>query len=563
MKKILLVGNPNVGKSVIFSRLTGVDVISSNYPGTTIEFTMGNLKAGEERCQIIDVPGIYSLEATSKAEEVAVEMLEGGDVIIDILDSTNLERNLNLTLMLIKKKIPMMVILNFWDEIKHIGISIDGTRLEEILGVPVMPVCAVTGEGIKNAVSRIREAKVSAYDFTDKNRWKAIGEIIEKTQKVEHKHHTLLERLSDITVRPLTGIPAAATIMYLVFEAVRLLGEGIINRLMDPFFNNVYMPVVLKVAGMTGAGFIREFLVGKTPEVMKSFGILTTGLYIPFVVVLPYILSFYLVLSFLEDFGYLPRLAVLLDNIFHKLGLHGYSSIPVILGLGCKVPAILSVRILETQREKIIATVLLLMSAPCMPQTAMILSLGMRYGIKTAASIFAILIVVSVASCMVLNRIMKGETPELFVEIPPYRLPKLTVILKKLWLRIKGFLMEAVPIIILGVGIVNVFDLLGIMGYFTKLMQAPFARLFGLPGELASVALLGFLRKDMSIALLAPFSLTSAQFVKAGVFLALYLPCLATFFTMAREMGWMSAVKITVWMLAATSLVMVILNVVL
>ncbi len=150
MRKILLMGNPNVGKSVIFSRLTGVNVIASNYPGTTVEFIKGYMKLGEEKVEVIDVPGTYSLEATSKAEEVAVEMIrQGGDIIINVIDSTNLERNLNLTLQLLKRDIPFIVALNFWDETKHRGISIDVQELEKILGVPVVTTCGRTGEGIK------------------------------------------------------------------------------------------------------------------------------------------------------------------------------------------------------------------------------------------------------------------------------------------------------------------------------------------------------------------------------------------------------------------------------
>ncbi|MDD5686480.1 MAG: fused ferrous iron transport protein A/B [Elusimicrobia bacterium] len=545
MKKILLIGNPNVGKSVVFSRLTGIDVISSNYPGTTVEFIKGYLRHKDEHYEIIDVPGTYSLEPTAKAEEVAIEMLDdGGDIIVNIIDSTNLERNLNLTLQLLKKKIPMIILLNFWDETKHKGISIDHNKLEEILGVPVIPLCAVTGEGITNTVDRLDAAKVSEFSYDSNEIWQKIGEIIKAVQTLTHKHHTIFDTLSDISIKPLTGIPFALIILFLTFMVVRFIGEGLINYLLDPLFNRIYYPLIIKIAGYIPLDIIRMLLIGKTPVVMESFGFLTTGIYIPFVVVLPYIFSFYFVLSILEDFGYLPRVAVLFDTVFHKLGMHGYSSVPILLGLGCKVPALLATRILESKREKIITIILILMSAPCMPQTAMIFSLGTKYGIKTVLLIFSILLMVAVLTSFILNRILKGEVPELFVEIPPYRIPMLATLSKKLQIRIKGFIKEAIPMIILGIIIINIFDLLGIIDFISKILGKHLMIFLNLPEKIAAVMILGFLRKDVSIAMLAPFNLDSKQFIISSIFLVLYLPCVASFFTLKKEMGFRTTILI-------------------
>jgi ferrous iron transport protein B len=158
MMHILLVGNPNVGKSALFSRLTGTHIIASNYPGTTVEFTKGYLKLGEERAELIDVPGNYTLEPTSKAEEVAVEMLKEGDLVINVVDATNLERNLNLTLQLLERQTPVIVALNMWDDTKHRGINVDVAKLEELLGVPVVPTVGITGQGIRELVRRLPEA---------------------------------------------------------------------------------------------------------------------------------------------------------------------------------------------------------------------------------------------------------------------------------------------------------------------------------------------------------------------------------------------------------------------
>ncbi|OGS39387.1 MAG: ferrous iron transporter B [Elusimicrobia bacterium RIFOXYD2_FULL_34_30] len=563
MKKILLVGNPNVGKSAIFSHLTGIDIMTANYPGTTVEFTKGFLKIGNEKCEIIDIPGTYTLEPTSKAEEVAVEMLKEGDIIINVLDSTNLERNLNLTLQLLLQKKPIILVLNFWDETKHTGITINAKKLEEILHIPVIPTCAITGEGLLEIVSNINEAKISNFEYDTNERWHIIGNIIEETQKVTHKHHTLLDRLSDITIKPVTGIPSAIFILIAAFVIVRFIGEGLINYLLDPFFNKFYLPYIIKLYDITPSLFLKNIVFGKTLVAMESFGVLTTGIYIPFVVVLPYILSFYIVLSLLEDLGYLPRLAVLLDSTFHHFGLHGYSSIPILLGLGCKVPALLSIRILENEREKILTTILILMSAPCMPQTAMIMSLGVKYGLKAVILIFLIIILIAIITSSILNKIMKGEVSELFVEIPPYRIPKFNVLSKKVWIRMKNFFSEAVPLIILGVLIINIMDILHITDFISNKIGGFIINFMGLPEKTISVMLLGFLRKDVSIAMLSPFSLSTKQFIIACIFMVLYLPCIASFFVLIKEMGIKSTLKIVSLILLIAIFAAALLNAVL
>jgi ferrous iron transport protein B len=277
-------------------------------------------------------------------------------------------------------------------------------------------------------------------------------------------------------------------------------------------------------------------------------------------VVLPYLFAFYLVLSFLEDWGYLPRLAVLLDSMFHRLGLHGYSSIPIILGLGCKVPAMLATRVLETRREKLIATSLIMMSAPCMPQTAMIVSLVMPHGVRYVALIFGILVFIAVLTSFFLNRLLKGETPELFVEIPPYRIPRPSILAKKVWLRLKSFILEAIPLIFLGIGVIGILEQFNVINAASVIFGAPLEYVLGLPSRTAIVMVSGFLRKDVSIALLEPYNLGPEQLVIACVFLVLYLPCCATFFTMIREMGWRDAWRLLVILLGSGFLVGGVLN---
>ncbi|MFA5033755.1 MAG: ferrous iron transporter B [bacterium] len=565
MKKILLVGNPNVGKSALFSRLTGIDVITSNYPGTTVGFTKGYLTISGEKIEIIDIPGVYTLEPNSKVEEVAIDMLNKGcDVLINVVDATSLERNLNLTLQLLKYNIPVIIALNFWDETRHFGVSIDMKELEKVLGVPVIPTCAITGEGIKELINRFPEAKVKGYEYKLEEKWKEIGNIVNRVQKLSHRHHTFLDKIEEVSTHPLTGIPFALVVLVVTFLIVRFVGEGLINYILDPIFKNFYHPAIINIVDkILPFEFLRNLLLGTTSEVMESFGLLTTGIYIPLVIVLPYMFSFYLMLSFLEDTGYLPRVAVLLDSLLHKIGLHGYGAIPVLLGFGCKVPAMLSTRLLETNREKIIATALILMIAPCMPQTAMIISLVAPYGIKYLLLIFLILCLIAVLTGFFLNKILKGETPELFVEIPPYRVPYMPMVMKKLWIRLKAFILEAMPLIIVGIFIVGILDSLGVTSFIANFLGKPILSILGLPKETISVMLLGVLRKDVSIALLAPYHLSIKQLMIASIFMVLYLPCIATFFTMSRELGIKNTLKIVFIMFFTSIILGALLNLIL
>ncbi|MCJ7743217.1 MAG: 50S ribosome-binding GTPase, partial [Dehalococcoidales bacterium] len=293
--KILLMGNPNVGKSVLFSRLTGVRVIASNYPGTTVGYTRGYMKLGDNIAEVIDVPGTYTLEATSEAEQIASQMLSTGDLAINVVDATNLERNLYLTLQLLEQKIPVIVALNMWDDTEHRGIHIELNKLRELLGVPIIPTVAVTGQGIRGLVESIPQANSPDMPArTDDERWATIGNIVSQVQRITHRHHTWLERLADASVRPLSGTIIALVVLAGAFFIIRLVGEGLITYALAPFFNNLWAPVMLRLSNLLGgAGLLHDILVGKISggqiDFLASFGLLTTGLYIEFAVVLPYL----------------------------------------------------------------------------------------------------------------------------------------------------------------------------------------------------------------------------------------------------------------------------------
>ena len=568
---ILLMGNPNVGKSVVFNRITGANVIASNYAGTTVEFTKGSMKLGDKRAELIDVPGTYTLEPTCKAEEIAVKMLNertDRDVVINVVESTNLERSLNLTLQLLKHKVPVVVALNFWDETKHKGISIDYKKLEEILGVPCVPICAVTGEGINHLVEKIKEAKPSGYEYEDNERWQKIGGIVDEVQKVTHRHHTWLERLGDASVKPLTGIPIAVVVMLLAFKVIRFIGEGLIGYVGEPVFEKLWAPVMMKLSALMGSGgFLHDLVIGQLIDgeidFGQSFGLLTTGLFIPIGAVLPYVFAFYVVLSFLEDLGFIPRLAVMVDTLMHKLGLHGFAIVPMLLGLGCNVPGALATRILETRRERFISATILSIAVPCAALQAMVVGLVGEHGLGYLAIIYGTLLAVWVLLGVIFNKTVKGESPEIFLEIPPYRIPYMRSLAKKIWIRIKWFLKEAVPFVLLGVLIVNLLYTFGIIQFVGKITAPVVTHVLGLPQEAVGALIVGFLRKDVAVGMLIPLGLTIKQLVIASVVLAMYFPCVATFTTLVKELGVVDMLKSATIMIVSSLIVGGLLNLIL
>lgn len=566
--KILLMGNPNVGKSAFFSRLTGVHVVTFDYPGTTVEFIEGKMHLKEKDVKIINVPGVYTLEPISKTEEVACKILQEGDAIINVVDSTNLGRSLNLTLQLIKKKIPLVLALNLWDEAKHTGIKIDIEKLQQILGVPCVSTCAISGEGFKELTSKILSAKISKYEYEEKEKWHEIGNIIDEVETITHRHHTFKEQLADASIFPTTGILMAIIVLFATFQVIRFIGEGLIKYALRPFFENLWAPLMLRISGLIGShGFIHDVLIGKLTDgkidFEGSFGLLTTGLFVPIGAVFPYVFAFYLILSFLEDSGYLPRLAILVDNIMHRLGLHGMAIIPMILGLGCNVSGALSTRIMESERERFIVATLMSVTIPCMVQTAMLFGLMGKHGAVGLGVVFATLFVVWIILGVLLNKVIKGESREIFLEIPPYRFPCFSLLAKKVWMRIIWFVKEAVPWVMVGVFIVNMLYYFEIINLISKYTAPLVSGVLGLPREAVGALFLGIFRKDVAVGMLIPLQLTFSQLVVASVVLIMYFPCVTTFITLVRELGIMAMLKSAAIMIVSALLVGGILNIIL
>lgn len=565
-KKILLMGNPNVGKSAIFSRMTGARVTISNYPGTTIGFTQGNLRLSDEEAVLIDVPGIYNLKPASRADEVAVDMLGEGDMVINVVDATNLERNLYLSLELRERGIPMMIVLNMWDETRHKGIEIDVKELERELGVPVVTACGLTGEGIRELMLRLPELGKGPEPLpVREDKWSELGRIVASCQTLHHHDHTFLESIEDLTTHPATGMPIAGLVIYVSFVIVRGIGEGLIQYVFDPLFEKLWRPAMSFLSSFLGSGgFIHNILVGQLIngeiDFTASFGLLTTGFYVPIAAVFPYIIGFYLVLSVLEDLGYLPRLATQVDNLMHRLGLHGYAIVPFILGLGCNVPGAMALRLLENRREKFIAATLMAIAVPCMAQIAMIIGVVGERGGEYVALIFGILLTLLISKGIIMNRFMKGSSPEILWEIPPYRLPSMRAIVKKLGYRVRSFLKEAVPMVLAGVLVVNVLYMAGVIDMLAGIFAPVLSGLWGLPPETIPSLLIGFLRKDVAVGMLEPLDLTTKQLVISSTILAIYFPCAATFIIMVRELGAKDMLRAAVIMVFTTIIVGTLLN---
>lgn len=565
-RTIVLVGNPNVGKSVIFSQLTGTRVVISNYPGTTVEYTRGRLQRDGQTWEVLDAPGTYSLEPSCRAEAVTAGLVNSANVVVNVLDATNLERNLYLTSQLLERGVPLIVVLNLVDEAAQKGIKINLPRLEKMLGVPVIPTVAISGKGLPELVAALSHARRGGGKLRSPDeRWIWIGSIVERVQRVTKRRRTWLEMLELASIRPLTGIPIAIAGLYLAFKVIIGCGD-LLEELLEKFiFEPFYLPLLQFFSRYLGeSGFWHDLFIGTLYEgqihLEESMGLLSTGVYVVFGIVLPYLFMFYLALGFLEDCGYLPRLAVMSDRMMHRLGLHGFAVIPMFLGFGCNVPAVLAARNLESRRERLIVGTMLAVSIPCAAQMSMVIGLVGRYGGAYLGVIFGMLFLIWTTIGLLLDRFLPGYTPSMIVEIPPYRWPNLKAQFQKLEMRLKHYFTEALPFIFAGILLINLLHLAGVVALLARVLAPLFQGLFGLPSEAVSAVMIGFLRKDVAVAMLVPLGLTARQFVVGAIVLATYFPCAATFIVLVRELGIKDMAIATAMMLLFSTTAGTVLN---
>lgn len=611
--KVVLVGNPNVGKSVLFNALTGVYVTVSNYPGTSVEVARGSASFEGEQWEVIDTPGMYSIHTITEEERVAREILlhETPDVVLHVLDARNLERMLPMTMQLIEAGLPTVLVVNILDEAERMGLSINLELLQKKLGIPVIGAATARKRGIAEIRSAIRSYSVNSnpplFPYSPRLEHD-ISEVVQMMQGdyilsrralallllqgdeeiqelVRHREGdgyaplleivreiaferresfhldlsmermervrelladvfiepsrrvvTLSERISKLSVQPLTGVPLLLIVLYVgLYQFVGVFGAGtVVDFLEKKLFEGIFNPWIIEVVqGIIPWQIIQELFVGE-------YGIITLGLRYAVGIILPIVATFFIFFSFLEDTGYFPRLALLVDRVFKYFGLTGRAVIPMVLGFGCDTMATMVTRTLETTRERIIATVLLSLTIPCSAQLGVIMSLLSKYPGALAIWSGCLLLLFMVVG-LLSAKILPGDAPMFYMELPPMRLPQLSNVLTKTYTRMQWYFLEILPLFILA----SVLLWLGkITGFFEKLVQGmtPVMASIGLPKEAAVSFIFGFFRRDYGAAGLYELQtkglLDARQLTVAAVTLTLFIPCIAQFLIMKKERGW-------------------------
>jgi ferrous iron transport protein B len=611
-KKVALVGNPNVGKSVLFNALTGAYVTVSNYPGTSVEVARGNTVIDGEQFEVIDTPGMYAILPITEEERVAREILlnERPYLVIHVLDARNLERMLPMTLQLIEAELPVLLVVNIMDEAARMGLEIDIALLSKRLGIPVVGAATAKKIGlaeIRAAIAKTPAKPNSPFNYSKllegdiaeiSSRLKGdyilskksltllllqgdteVAELVRRTEgegalgvetvvkekrferresfhldlsmerkgivkkildgafKVPEKRVvTFAERLSRWTVRPVTGIPLLLIVLY--FGLYKFVGDFGAGTLVDVLENkgfkehiNPWMTELVK--HYIPWASLQELFVGE-------YGIITLGIRYAVGIILPIVATFFLFFSILEDSGYFPRLALLVDRVFKKMGLTGRAVIPMVLGFGCDTMATMVTRTLETVRERVLATLLLALAIPCSAQLGVILSLLSKspgaLAIWGGCMLLLFLFVGLLAA-----KVLPGETPMFYMEIPPMRLPQLSNVLTKTYTRMQWYFIEILPLFVLA----SVLMWLGkITNFFQVMVDAmtPVMASLGLPKETAVAFIFGFFRRDYGAAGLYDLQtqglLNGRQLTVAAVTLTLFIPCVAQFLIMKKERGW-------------------------
>ncbi len=548
-RRIGLVGNPNVGKSVIFGRLTGIYATVSNFPGTTVGVMRGRALVRNEVCDIIDTPGVNTLEgALSEDERITVELLRENDVelVVQVADARNLRRALVLTAQLAAIGRPMVLALNMIDEARSHGVDVDAARLGAELGIPVIETVAVEGRGLPELRASLDHAGVprvlraggeSAVDWAH--------ETAARYRRVSHISLARGQEWLGRAVRePLTGLPILVAVLYGMYLFVGVFGaQTLVGIIENEIFGRYVTPAVTWVMGFVPFEPVRAFFVGE-------YGLITMGLTYAIAIVLPVVATFFLVFGFLEDSGYLPRLAIFSDRMFRAMGLNGKAVLPMVLGLGCDTMATMTTRILATPKERLIAIVLLALGVPCSAQLATIL--GILGGIAFGALLTLMMVVLSqmVLVGFLAARVLPGDRSDFILELPPLRWPRAGNVLRKSWLRVWWYLGEAVPLFLIGTALLFIMDRIGVLVLLTRGLEPMVTGWLGLPPKVSGIFVMGFLRRDYGAAglfsLARDGALTPVQAVVALTVMTLFVPCIANFLMIVKERGLRVGVAILV-----------------
>lgn len=572
-KKIVLVGNPNCGKSVFFNAFTGMYVDVSNFPGTTVEITAAPL--GKD--MLIDTPGVYGISSFNDEERVTRDIVLQADVVINIVNAVHLERDLFLTQQLIDLGIPMVVALNMMDEVRHNGLDIDIQALAQELGVPVIPTVAVSGKGIKEVKQAIpmaragranplvvqrlhdpelpstdrRQALLLLEDDQDTldllqlppsghrdaiytQRRERVNVVVSRVLRQTNSGASFGVILGRLMVRPWTGIPLLLLTlggMYWVLGV--LIADRVVGITEETIMQGLYEPFIRNLIGgwLNPASALGHILIGE-------FGVLTMTVTYVLGLLLPLVIGFYLLLSLMEDSGYLPRVAVLVDKALTKIGLNGRAVIPLILGFGCVTMATITTRLLGSKRERMIAIALLALTIPCSAQlgviTGMIAPLGWKYISIYLITILAVFAIVGT----LLNKVLPGKSTDLFIDLPPIRWPQAGNVLKKTLNKSYLFILEAAPLFALGALLISVLEITGLLTALQNVFAPITVGWLGLPKEAAVAFIMGIVRRDFGAAGLAALPLTADQVLVAMVTITMFVPCIASVLVIFKERSW-------------------------
>jgi len=553
-----LVGNPNVGKSVIFNHLTGLGVQTANYQGTTVVINKGQTVFKDKKIEVVDLPGAYGLEGISEDQQVtrAAILEQEFDCLIAIADATNLQRNLYLVLQLIDLGLPVVLCLNLTDLAESKKISTDTQKLEQMLGVPVVSTVATQGRGLDLLIETAM--KVAKQPHNNKSphkegveetqkRHKLAKNIVRSTQKEEEIKETMADKLWRYSTHPVIGLAMLLSFVTAFFGIVVFSGLYI-SKAFEGLWKTLASPAITSVI---------HLIVGNNSLSKILLWGLDDGVLAGLSIGVAFILPFYFLLSLLEDSGYLNSIAFLTDRVAHRIGLHGRSIIPLISAAGCNVPAIMGTRALGNKRERFIASTLISMT-PCSARTAVILgSVALFAGIDKAVLIYLITLVLIFGTGFSLNKIIPGKSTGLVMEIFPFRVPTVKNTVLKTWMHLKGFISQALPLIVIGSFLMGFLIELKLLPIVSKPLSFISVTVLGLPAITGLVLLAGFLRKEMALGLLyvlaaaqygsgfkLPDLMSSQQMFIFALVVALYIPCLASFSVLGKELGWKKAVYI-------------------
>lgn len=561
--RFALIGQPNCGKSTLFNQVAGYKAETGNFSGTTVTFTESRVRVQGQVVDLVDLPGSYALDGLNPAERETLRYLDSRevDVIINVADASHLAQSLELTFELLALNRPVILALNMIDEARRFGLRIDGEGLARELGIPVLPLVASKGRGVREVFVKAKEesgkmkdereiqnSEFRIHNLSAEERHAWARTVAGKFVTRGEKRVTWRDRLDDVLLHPVWGYAILLLVLLGFFEAVYGMG-----KIVEPPVLKFFEAITRGALSPFGEGtFLSEIVLGVLQGIAAGVAI-----------VLPYLLPFLLGLGLLEDIGYLPRVAFLMDAFMHRIGLHGKAIVPFILGYGCNVPAVMSTRSLEEPRDRYLAAALATL-VPCAARLAVVFGLVAFYlGPVAAFALYLFNLLVIAIVGRILSKMMPEDTPGLILEMPPYRVPTLKNVTSKAWFRVREFVIEAWPILIAGsavLAILNYFE----FAYIFNMIVRPFTWLMGLPSEVGVPLIFGILRKELSLVMLGQalgtneFSsvLTSGQMLIYATFVMFYLPCLATLSVLKRELGTRSmlviaALTVVVALLAA------------